>query len=81
MIWAKTDHAGPIWISGIYKISRYDQDLPNHLGVHYRAYYIRKPDKYWGYHVDPSQPYFLTLKAAQAACETHWRDEHATTSL
>lgn len=53
---------------GVQRTSRGYQDR---LGVHYRAYYIRKGDKCWGYYVDPSQSYYLTWEAAKAARETH----------
>lgn len=87
MIWTKvTMHNEPPgafegdWVSGIYKIVRYEESIQDRLGVHYRAYYIRKPDKCWGYYVNTSRPYYLTLKAAQAACETHLKEHDVQTA-
>lgn len=87
MIWTKvTTHNEPRgafegdWVSGIYKIVRYERSIADHLGVHYRAYYIRKPDTCWGYYVDQRQHHYPTLKAAQAACETHAKESHATSA-
>ena len=81
MTWTKvTTHNEPVgcfegdYVSGIYKISEYERCLAEHLGRHFRAYYIRKPDKCWGYYVDPQQPYYRTLKQAQAACERHEKE-------
>ncbi len=72
MIWIKTDDGdGPKWISGIYKVVQYEYDRQHHLGLHYRAYYIRKGDQHWGWYVTPTTPSYSTLEAAQAACETH----------
>lgn len=62
------------WVSGIYKIERYEQSIQDRLGVHYRAYYIRKPDTCWGYYVDPATSHYSTLKAAQTACERHEKE-------
>lgn len=87
MIWTKvTTHNEPPgafegdYVSGIYKIVRYDRCLAECLGPHYRAYYIRKPDKCWGYYVDSRQPHYPTFKAAQAACEVHAKESHATSA-
>lgn len=72
MKWTKTDDGdGLKWISGIYKVVQYAQSLSDRLGMHYRAYYIRGRDKYWGYYVDAGMPHYKTLKAAQAACDAH----------
>jgi|CXWL01.1.fsa_nt_gi hypothetical protein len=78
MTWTKvTTHNEPPgafegdWVSGIYKIVRYEANYANPQGPNYQAYYIRKPDKCWGYHVDEKTPFYPTLKAAQAACAGH----------
>ncbi len=76
-IWTKSnDGDGPKWISGIYKVVRYERSLSDRLGVHYRAYYIRGKSKCWGYYVDAGTPYYLSLKEAQTACEKHSKEMH-----
>ena len=81
MTWTKvTTHNEPNgafegdWVSGIYKIVRYERSIADNLGPHYRAYYIRKPDKCWGYYVDKGQPYYLTLNTAKVACAKHQKE-------
>lgn len=81
MIWTKTDDGdGPKWISGIYKIVQYEYDHQYHLARHYRAYYIKKGDRYWGWYVDHATPSYSTLEAAQAACETHLKEHNVQTA-
>lgn len=72
MTWTKKDDgSGPSWVSGIYKITQYECDLANHLGVHYRAYFIRKGDTCWGWHPYPETPWYRTLKGcATGLCHT-----------
>lgn len=68
--WIKQD-GDEVWIRGIYKIVRYDRDSQNYLRPTFRAYYIRKGDKNWGYYVDQHTPFYPSLKDAQAACVKH----------
>jgi hypothetical protein len=66
------------WISGIYKIQRYERSITDGLGVHYRAYVKRRNATCWGWHPYPETPWYLNLTAAQAACAQHlleaWKD-------
>ncbi len=72
-MWQEHDEAGPCWVSGLYKIRFYARIQGFCYGrPGYAAYYIKKGDRCWGYHVNPSEPYYDTLEAAQAACAVHW---------
>lgn len=71
LTWVKSDFAGPIWISGIYKIVRYEKDPQNMGRPTYRAYCKRPGETMWGYYVDRDETYYSTLKAAQQACAQH----------
>lgn len=73
MSWLECDEAGPCWINGLYKIRFYDR-IPEFRNGRpgYIAYYIRKGDRNWGYHVNQREPYYGTLDEAQKACDAHW---------
>lgn len=71
LTWVKSDFAGPIWISGIYKIVYYEKDSQNMGRPTYHAYHQRPGETMWGYCVDRDETYYSTLKAAQQACARH----------
>ena len=69
--WPGLAFAERYWLSGIYKIVYFHEHLDNRYQPVYYAYYKPKGWKNWGNRVDAAVPFYGSLEAAVAACETH----------